>query len=304
MTTTIADFEGIEGVVADDLRFRLKLGIGEDAYRSIRYAKLLQQFWDVGGVAAAGANFAAKSAMVTSLFGGSGLLATLGLSTAVTPVGWVIAAGVASAGAYYGVMRLAGAYGGARVSKIPEFINSPIDYLGAVLFDTIGTLAVKLATLDGNLHDGERAAILDYFVNEWGFDPQYCDRALSVIIENNSKISLKDAAKVLGGFVREHEDCSADVMREDIITLLREIPSADGRVDEVEELALEKIEAILRDEMSLSITRSAGKLTDSIWRAAQSAGNSISDLANTSAVGISETAKSGFAAFKKMTGKE
>ena len=304
MTTTIADFEGIEGVVADDLRFRLKLGIGEDAYTSIRYAKRLQQLWDVGGVAAAGAKFASTSTMVASFFGGSGLLASLGLTTAVTPIGWVIAAGIACGGAYYGGMRLAGAYGGARVSKIPEFINTPIDYLGAVLIDMIGTLAIKLATLDGNIHDDEQATILDHFVSEWGFDRNYCDRALSVIIENNASISLKDAAKVLGVFVRDHQDCNADAMRVDLINLLREIVEADGKIDEVEELALEKIEAILHAEMSPSISRSAGKLTGSILDAARSVGSSISQMADQSATEIDKVAKSGIGALKNLTRKE
>lgn len=55
MTTTedqIHSFDGVEQVVADSLRFRRKLGIGADAYTSLRVTKNHQQLWDVGGVAA------------------------------------------------------------------------------------------------------------------------------------------------------------------------------------------------------------------------------------------------------------
>ncbi|WP_444462685.1 hypothetical protein [Rhodobacter capsulatus] len=49
------------------------------------------------------------------------------------------------------MLRLVGQYGDKRVAKVPAFINTPIDLLGATLVDLIGTLAVKLAEVEGRL---------------------------------------------------------------------------------------------------------------------------------------------------------
>ena len=45
-----SSFDEVEQVVADSLRFKRKLSIGGDAYKSIRLGKSLQQLWDVSGV--------------------------------------------------------------------------------------------------------------------------------------------------------------------------------------------------------------------------------------------------------------
>jgi len=54
-----AKFSGVKQVVADPLRFKLRLGIGQDAYAALRLKKHLQELWDTGGMAATGAALAA-----------------------------------------------------------------------------------------------------------------------------------------------------------------------------------------------------------------------------------------------------
>ena len=54
----------VEFVVADSTKFKLKLGIGEDAYTSLKLAKTLQSLWDIKGAAGAGAVAAASPAVV------------------------------------------------------------------------------------------------------------------------------------------------------------------------------------------------------------------------------------------------
>lgn len=277
--TGVADFAGVEQVVGDDLRFRLRLGIGENAYRSIRYSKQLQSLWDVGGVAATGAGLAQSSVVAGTFFGGSGFMAALGLGTAVTPIGWVLAAGVASAGAYWGVMRLCGNYGASRVAQVPEFINSPIDWLGATLVDMIGTLSVKLAMIDGEFHDDERRAIITYFVEGWGIDATYAEKAVAVLSENAHRMSLREAAHVLGQFMRDNPDCNAEVMRRDLLSLLREIAEADGHRDEREEMALEMVDRALSEEIAFSVSRTV-----------QGVGRSLSETGTAAVGGISRAA--------------
>ena len=272
------DFAGLERVVGDDLRFRLRLGIGEDAYRAIRYGKALQKLWDLGGVAATGAAAAKLPVVAAAFFAPSGLAAFLpsGLAAllglgAATPIGWVIAAGVASAGAYYGVLRLVGNYGDKRVSKVPAFINTPVDLLGATLVDLIGTLAVKLAEVDGTLPPAKRDRIVARFVSDWGIDPPYAEKAVRLIAGHAQRIALPEAAAVLGRFLRENEDCNAQAIREDILAMLREIVQVEGRMDVTEDQALAEIDRILRLETEPSLRRTTGQIAQRLGQGAAAA---------------------------------
>ena len=252
---SLQSFDGIEQVVSDGNKFKIRLGIGEDAYQTLKLAKGLQTIWDVKGAAGAGAAAAASPVVATTFFGGGGILSTLGIgAAAATPVGWVIAAAVASGGAYYGVMSLAGRYTSSRVETIPKFINSPIDLLGATLFDMIGGLGLKVAILSNDIEDAEREALVDYFVEVWGLDEEYIRKSIPIIEEQVRERNLKDMVKALAEFQIDNPDCNPAAMKKDILELLSEIALADGEIDEREELALELVERELNSHLSLTST--------------------------------------------------
>ena len=254
--TTLQTFNGVEQVVSDGNKFKIRLGIGEDAYQTLKLAKGLQTIWDVKGAAGAGAAAAASPMVATTFFGGGGgLLSSLGIgAAAATPVGWVIAAAVASGGAYYGVMSLAGRYTSNRVETIPKFINSPIDLLGATLFDMIGGLGLKVAILSNDIEDAEREAMVDYFVEVWGLDEEYIRNSIPIIEEQVRERNLKDMVKTLAEFQIDNPDCNPSAMKKDILELLTEIALADGEIDEREEIALELVERELNANLSLTTT--------------------------------------------------
>lgn len=248
----VSSFDGVDCVIADSLRFRRKLAIGEDAYTSLRLGKTLAQLWDVGGVAATGAQVAALPSVASVFFSGGGLLSALGIgAAATTPIGWVIAASVVTGGAYYGVTRLFRSYNGTRVDVIPKFINTPIDLLGASLLDLIGSLSVKVAMMDGNFTADERLVIREHFVEEWGYSGAYVDRALTVIEDGISGIALKKMVKNYSSFVTANPDCNFSVMRQELIGFLAEVAKADGTIDEREDLALGHIEREMNDAESV-----------------------------------------------------
>lgn len=249
----LTGFEGVERVVADDLRFKLRLGIGDEAYTSIKLGKRLYKLWDVSGVAATGAAAAASAPVASTFFAGGGLLSALGFgAAAVTPVGWVAAAAVATGGAYYGVTRLLNSYSDSRVQVIPTFINTPIDELGMSLLDLMGTLAVKLAEIDGHHDTRERDAIRDHLVGDWGYDPTYVERALDLLVANSGRQTLREATSALAEFKRSNPDCNYAAMHAELVRFLREVAAADGVLDEREEMAIEKIDAILAEAGSVS----------------------------------------------------
>lgn len=234
-------FSEIECVIADPLRFKLQLGIGEDAYTSLRTKKHLIRLWDTASWAGTGAAVAASKTIASTFFAPTGLAALFGFGTAVTPVGWVLFAAATSAGAFYGVTRLFGGYEESRVDKIPKFINTPIDVLGASLFDLMAGLAVRVAQIDGEIDRREIGAITDYFVGEWGFDPTYVESALAVVRTDIPKASVKDMARALASFQAQNPDCNNLAMQAALVDFLREIAMADGVIDEREDLAIDAI---------------------------------------------------------------
>lgn len=241
-------FGGVERVVADPLRFKLRLGIGEEAFADLRLAKRLQDLWDVGGVAATGAAVAKSSAVAGTFFAGKGLLAALGLASAATPVGWVVAAGVAAGGAYWGVMRLFRGYADGRVAKIPAFLNTPLDLLAASLLDLMAPLLLEVARSDGPVTEAERAAILGWLTREWGYDAGYAEAALELVAQRMTAETAEDLAAALARFKRANPDCNYRHMRRELVGFLTQLAQSDAAFDTPAQRAIRRIDAVLARE--------------------------------------------------------
>lgn len=257
-------FSAIARVVADPVRFKLRLGIGEDAYASLRLKNNVLKVWDVGSWGGTGAAVASSKVVASTFFAPTGFMALIGLGTAATPVGWVAAAALTSAGAYYGVTRLFGRYAGSRIDTIPKFINTPIDVLGAALLDLMGGLAIRLAAIDGEIDAREIEAIADHFVSDWGMDRDYVEQALSVFQASIAKATIKELAGELARFQVANPDCNATAMSTALITFLRDIAMADGRIDEREDLAIDAIAAVIMQSSPGTIAK-LGDGASRVW---------------------------------------
>ncbi|MFC3527856.1 TerB family tellurite resistance protein [Paracoccus mangrovi] len=289
----IEDLSDAELVVADTTKFKIRLGIGENAYASMRAKNLLQSLWEVGGAANAGAAAASSSAVYSTFFasgGISGLLAKIGFGTAIvaTPPVWIVAAAIASGGAYYGAMRLLSGYSSSRVETIPKFINTPIDLLGATIFDIMSGLALKVAEFGGPVDDAERAAIIGYFDEVWGISPDYARRALPLVEQQIRGATLKEMVRALAEQQMDNPDCNPAAMQKAIRQFLEEIAHADGDFDEREELAIELVERELAAHLSTTaqLGRSAGKYAAQAAGVAQSGSAAIASGAKSALGGI------------------
>lgn len=271
----IDGFRGVQNVVANSEKFKIKLGIGRDAYTSLKVSKAVAQLWDLGGAAGTGAGIATSGTVASTFFGT--FWSSVGLATAVTPVGWIVGAALVSGGAYYGVARLFKSYSGSRVEEIPKFLNTGLDVLATSAFDLMGSLALKVAAIDGNVDPAERSAIKEYFVEEWGYDQDYMDHAMAVLEDNIHRSRLDEMTSELALFAMKNSDCNFEAIQTEIKKLLIEIAEADGHLDEREEMAIERIHKSFAEHGGLLI--SAGKI---VSRSAKS----ISDLAAGSATGI------------------
>lgn len=247
-------FECIENVIEDELRFKAKLCIGEDAYTSTRIKKSVFEAWDIAGVAATGAQVASSAFVAQKFFAAPGLLAAIGIGTASTPIGWVIAASVLSGGAWLGITRYLKDDDN-KTTVIPNFINTPLDVLGLGLFDLMAPLTMKVAAVDGDIHQSEVDLIKKYFVRSWGYSEQFVDRGLEFVRLKLNDYDIKTSAATLGAFARDNPDCKANLMLADIRSFLRAVMEADGRIDEREEMAIERVEKVFAEEMRFSMSR-------------------------------------------------
>jgi uncharacterized protein (DUF697 family) len=238
-------FDGVGRVVAEPLTFKAKLDIGEDVFASLQAARLVGDLWQVGTAATAGGLAASSSAVAGTFFGGS-WLAALGIGAAVTPVGWVVEAAVASGAACYGVLRLYRGYEGTRVKKVPAFINTPIDVLGAALFDLMASLAIRVARQAEEVDDAERAAIADYFIAEWGLDSAYVAAALPIIEQSAEGRSVDEIAEALAIYKRDNPDCNFDTLKAELLAFLTEIALADGVLHDAELAAIARTDRIFQ----------------------------------------------------------
>lgn len=259
-----APLSEVRRVVSQPLQFKAKLGIGEDAYSSLQAGRAVGELWHVGTAAAAGGVAAGSSAVASTFFGT--WLTALGIGTAVTPIGWVIGGAAAAGALSWGALRAWRSYSGSRVEAVPRFINTPIDYLAASLFDLIGGLSIIVAREAGGLDEAERAAVMDYFQGEWGIDPEYIAAALPALEESTLGASVRDAAKALAEYKRNNPDCDYEAMSAEVLRFLKEIAEADGALDAAELDAIAAVEATLREENSWGV-----------WKAATSAASVISE---------------------------
>ena len=253
-------FQDIETIISEPLNFKAKLAIGEDAYTSLKVKNAAFQVWEVAGVATTAAVVAKSSVVASAFFAPSGFLAAIGMGTAVTPVGWVIAAGVVTGGAWVGITRYLKKASASRVTVIPKFINTPLDVLALGLFDLLAPLALKVLAVDGNIDDTKRKLIHDYFVREWGYDSGFTAEGIRYTESRISEFSIKSLAQTLAEFTRENRDCNFQMMSQEILGFLSSIVAADGKLDRRQEIEIEKIKAIFKSasKSSLSKTVRAG----------------------------------------------
>ncbi len=252
----------IERVIADPLRFKQRLRIGEDAFKLLRIRKTLFSLWDASGAASAGVAVAKSTVVASAFFAPSapvGVLAWLGLAApAATPLGWVIAAGLAAGGGYYGVTRWLASGPDHLVDTIPKFINTPIDLLGAGLFETMAALALRVALADGQFDPLEREAIVEHFVADWGYDPAYVGAALADVEARIDERRLSVLARSLATFQAQNPDCNAAEMQAELMMFLRELVAVDGVITTREERAVKAIDSSFRAHRA-AISRDAAR---------------------------------------------
>jgi hypothetical protein len=248
-------FQGIDTIVAEPLKFKVKLAIGEDAYTSLRVKNAVAQIWDTAGVATTAAVVAKSSVVASTFFAPTGWLAAIGIGTAVTPVGWVVAAGVVTGGAWFGITRHLKKASASKLTVVPNFINTPLDVLALGLFDLMVPLALKVAAREGRVDAARRQQIDDYLVGEWGYDATFVDAGIGHIESRLAEVSVSELAHTMAEFANHNRDCNFRLMSREILKFLRDIVASDGVVETGDDDAIREIEAVFESASRFSLRR-------------------------------------------------
>ena len=145
------------------LNFTLNRSAKEPGQGEISHLGIEVDDSDAGNGAIVGFGAAKSSFVASTFFAPSGFLGAIGVTTAATPLGWAIAAGVIGAGLSLVIGKQFVRGTSSEVRSIPSYINTPMDLLAIGLFDLMGMLSVKLALVDGHLHQHE-----EYLVDKLG----------------------------------------------------------------------------------------------------------------------------------------
>ena len=241
--------ESEEVVVTEPLKFKAKLGIGERAYGLLRAREHMTTFSEAIGIGATGSAVAASSAVASTFFASSGFMATIGLgATAVTPIGWVIAAGVISGGAYAGVSRLFEKSKDNGLIVVPKYINTPLDVISVALIELMLPVSLKMANAGGGIQNSELEAIQGFFSDEWGYNPGFVSRLTDEYRTQTDSVSYSKLAGSLGTYCAESKDCDKEAIMTGFIEHLREVIEADGVIHEQEKLELSYLTGLLITE--------------------------------------------------------
>lgn len=298
---SLPQFSEVQTVVRDPLRFKYKLDIGEDAYQSLRLKKYLLEAIDAGNGAVVGFGAAKTSLVASTFFAPSGFLGAIGVGTAATPVGWAVAAGVVGAGLSFAIGKHLVRGSSSQVRSIPDCISTPMDVLAVGLFDLIGMLGVKLALVDGNFDPREKERLKTYFVDEWGYDESFVEVGLEQLEIEADAQSIREVAEHLANFKKQNRDCNYSTMAKEILLFLKDLSQVDGRVDEREELAIEKVEEIFSEGNKLNvgqaISGTLGKVTGAL-------ADTFADTRKQTAEGVSSVVSKASSAAKRTISRD
>jgi hypothetical protein len=222
-----------DAILANEERFLERLGIGEDACRFLKSADKLELFLGTAGVASGGVVITSSSVVATTFFPSTGVLAWLGLgAVATTPMGWVLAGGALTGGAYYGLRWTLHKLRKKSTVERPKFINTPVDVIANQLLGLMLPLSIWIARSDDEDVSGEeRESIVSYYSDEWGYKADFVECATTQCSGKVSGRTAKELAKSLSAYCTDSPDCNKEGIIKFLVCHLREFVATEGNHD-------------------------------------------------------------------------
>jgi len=203
-------------VIADEERFKIKLGIGDALLQKLKARDHLSTVAEAMGVGTT-ASAVAASTTVASVLAPSpaAALGVTGLATFATPLPWIVGAGLAAGSAYIGVANWLSGDKKDKGLVIPKNSGTPLDLVGASLLDLMLPLSLSFATDEDLVRPDLERTIRDYFVAQWGYSPEYYELVRAAVSRSHQEGSADRLASALLEFSNSSADCHTPALLSD-----------------------------------------------------------------------------------------
>ncbi len=234
-------------VIENNFNFMKKLNIGDEHLTYLNNSKNLVTVVEsllggagIGGLTAVG--------WYSTLGIGGKLL--FGLSLTAPPIGWVVGASALGAAGVFGLKKAKNKYvrkaEDALITKVPKYLNTPLDLLGLSLATLMLPVSVKMAQADGEFCTIEREQISKYFIDQWGYNGEFISKLTEAQETKIDSFSYKDYAKTIKAVCSKTKEFKHNQLTEEILDFQREIILMDGKVHPKEEQELAALRIYLQ----------------------------------------------------------
>jgi len=239
-------FENIQSIIDDDFQFKKKLNIGDEHFTYLNNAKNLMDFGEslAGGTAI---GFLTYSSWFASHAVAIKVLAFIPVLSVSPPIAFIVGSGILGATGFFGFKKAKDALlkksENELMTKVPKYLNTPLDLLGLSLASLMMPVSVKMGQADGELCVVERAQILKYFTDEWGYNSEFIEKLLQAQESKMESFSYKEYAKTLKAVCKKTSEFKLSQVSDEILNFQREIILMDGEIhpEEEKELATLKL---------------------------------------------------------------
>jgi tellurite resistance protein len=229
-------------VLDNEHQFKIKLKIDEKANK---YTSLARKTADLSEATAIGVG----TAVITNTvwYSSLGVLgkAAVAIGISSTPVGWIAAAGVVATVGVIGTKKVIKNLEKSTTHMIPKNIDESIDSVALCVSNLLLPPAVQIACSDNDFCTKEYNHIVDYFVNEFGYNKNFVIEQIAYIENNLKHIDYRALRNSIESACNSNKDLHKDQIINEIIQILQEVSQADGKSDPNENDELKKARTFL-----------------------------------------------------------
>ena len=150
-------------------------------------------------------------------------------TVAKTPIGWVLAAGALTGGAYYGFRWVLIKVRKVATVERPKYINTPLDLIAKQLLGLMLPLSIWIAKSDDEDVSGEEMEhIVSFYFDEWGYNTDFVECAMKQNMGTVSGKSARKLAKSLSNYCASNPDCNKERIVEFLVGHLHEFGATEG----------------------------------------------------------------------------
>ncbi len=235
-------FKETANIIDDDLKFKHKLQLGDDAYKKLKTIKKAKDF--IGSIAVGIGAFFSCYIYWSSQQSTSVKLLGHEVYANSPPIGWFIFWGIFFFIITFYIKKFFKKAEEKTMHKIPKFLDTPLNIVALTLSEVFIVPAIKIATVDGVFSKEEEDYIKSYFVNDWGFNKNFIDNCVE---SGRKKIecSYDDYGKSLRNICANSKELKFKTIANELISFLDNIIKSDGNIATVEIEAYNKFKKIL-----------------------------------------------------------